>query len=200
MNGSKVHLSAEEWQLLQNSGWILTKHAIIDKVYHLFGEAAHRMQSHLQRPHRLPEAVMRQAPKISKGEQYQRLPWVVLDYPRYFSKEHVFSIRHFFWWGNYFSSTLQLKGRFQQHLAPHIIQEAAAGKLHGYYWCAGGEEFNFDVKAEDYRLFGERPPLMGELQNAPFVKLTAIHALEDWDTMPEKLLSAFECFIGIADR
>jgi len=200
MDESKIQLSAEEWQLLQNSGWILTKHAVIDKVYQLFGQVAHGMQQQLQAPHRLPEAVLHQSPKIAKGEQYQRLPWVVLDYPRYFSKEHVFAIRHFFWWGHYFSSTLQLKGRFQQQLAPVIEQEAAAGRLAGYYWCAGGDEFNFDIKAEGYWPMAERPPVPGELQNAPFVKLTATYALEHWDTMPEKLLAAFERFIAVADR
>jgi len=200
MNGPKIQLSEEEWQLLQNSGWILTKHAVIDKVYHLFGWLAHEAQLRLRGPHHLPEAVLHQSPKISKGEQYQRLPWVVLDYPRYFSKEHVFAIRHFFWWGHYFSSTLQLKGRFQQHLAPHIGQEAAAGKLEGYYWAAGGEEYNFDVKADGYRLVSERPPAPGELESGPFIKLTVTHALGHWNMMPEKLLDAFERFIAIADR
>ena len=77
MNGPKIQLSEEEWQLLQNSGWILTKHAVIDKVYHLFGWLAHEAQLRLRGPHHLPEAGLQQSPKISKGEQYQRLPWVV---------------------------------------------------------------------------------------------------------------------------
>jgi len=200
MDPSKIQLSEEEWQLLQNSGWILTKHAVIDKVYQMFGQVAHEAQQRLQRPHHLPEAVLHQSPKISKGEQYQRLPWVVLDYPRYFSKEHVFAIRHFFWWGHYFSSTLQLKGRFQQLLAPVIAEEAVAGRLSGYYWCAGGEEYNFDVEAGGYRLVNESVPTPAELQNGPFIKLTVTHALQQWNAMPEKLLAAFDCFVAIADR
>lgn len=199
MDESKIQLSEEEWQLVQNSAWILTKQAVIEKVYHLFGRLAHQSQAVLQSPHGLPAEALHHSPKISKGEQYRRMPWVVLDYPRFFSKEHVFAIRHFFWWGHYFSSTLQLKGRFQQALAPAILEAASAGKLAGHYWSAGGDEFNFDVR-EGYTKMEERLPAPGEWQNAPFVKLTVIHPLEQWNEMPARLLQAFEYFITIAGR
>lgn len=199
MDASKIQLSADEWQLVQNSDWILTKHAIIDKVYQLFGALAQDMQACLQQPHGLPDAVLQPSPKISKGEQYRRMPWVVLDYPRYFSRENVCAVRSFFWWGHYFSSTLQLKGQWQQQLAPAIIQAGKDGGLAGYYWSAGGDEFNFDVR-EDYTEAGKRLPAPEELQKAPFIKLTVIHPLEEWTEMPARLLQAFEHFIAMADR
>ena len=36
MNDAKVHLSAEEFELVKNAEWILTKNGIIQKVYDLF--------------------------------------------------------------------------------------------------------------------------------------------------------------------
>ena len=35
---AKIHLSKLETELIKNKEWILTKHAIINKVYKLFGE------------------------------------------------------------------------------------------------------------------------------------------------------------------
>ena len=40
MTSSKVTLSPEEWALVSNPDIILTKNAVIDKVYHLLGMAA----------------------------------------------------------------------------------------------------------------------------------------------------------------
>jgi len=199
MDASKIQLSADEWQLVQNSAWILTKHAVIGKVYHLFGQLAHEVQASLQRPHGLPPEALHLSPKISKGEQYRRLPWVVLDYPRHFSREHVLAIRQFFWWGHYFSTTLQLKGRFQQELAPAIMQAALAGKLAGHYWSAGGDEFNFDVR-EGYTAADKQLPTEAQLQNGSFVKLTILHPFEEWNEMPARLLQASIHFITMVDR
>lgn len=199
MNASKVQLSAEEWQLVQNSAWILTKHAVIDKVYTMFGLLAQEMQSRLLTPHGLPDAVLRPSPKISKGEQYRQMPWVVLDYPRCFSKEDVLAVRSFFWWGHYFSSTLHLKGRYRQLLVPGILEAMAAGKLAGHYWSAGGDEFNFDVR-EHYTAADKMLPAAEKLDTAPFIKLTIIHPLEEWNEAPGRLLEAFINFIGMAPR
>ena len=200
MNASKIQLSAEEWQLVQNSDWILTKHAIIGKVYQLFGQLADHMRAGGQPPAALPEAVWRHAPKISKGEQYRQLPWVVLDYPRHFTREEVFAIRSFFWWGHYFSCTLHLKGSYQRQLAPAIIQEAAAGTLAGYYWSAGGGEFDFDVQTDHYTAMDKRIPTLAEAQGGDFLKLTVIHPLEEWDTVQERLLAAYLAFVNMAAR
>ncbi len=152
MDDSKIQLSEEEWRLVQNSAWILTKHAVIGKVYDLFGQLSQRMQLSLEQGSSLPPEVLRHGPKISKGEQYERMPWVVLDYPRCFGREDVFAIRSFFWWGHYFSSTLHLKGIYRQQFGPAITKGLASGELDGYYYSTGGPEFDFDVRGKGYAL------------------------------------------------
>ena len=200
MDDSKIRLSEEEWQLVQNSAWILTKHAVIDKVYHLFGQLAQCMQLELEQPHQLPPEVLRHSPKISKGEQYERMPWVVLDYPRCFGREDVLAIRTFFWWGHYFSSTLHLKGIYRQAFGPKLEQLAAAGKLDGYYCCAGGAEFDFDVRGKGYTLLEGQSAALTNAANSPFIKLALTHSLEEWDEAQEKLLEAFTAFIRMLAR
>ena len=115
MEKTKIALSAKELELVCNKEWILTKHAIVQKVITLFGRALEDMQQQVeQRIHGLPAAVNGQSPKISKGENFQSLPYVMLDYPRYFHKENTLAIRTFFWWGNFFSVTLHLSGEHKE--------------------------------------------------------------------------------------
>src|SRR5580700_4684754 len=104
MDEAKIRLSVEELELVENAEWILTKNRIIDKVQNLFGILAVKMKTELETIS-LPDEPLQTNPKISKGENYNGLPYVILDYPRLFSKENVFAIRTMFWWGNYFSVT-----------------------------------------------------------------------------------------------
>ena len=200
MNDSKIQLSAEEMLLVQNSHWILTKHDIIDKVYDLFGNLSVEMQAILEQLREvLPEAVLQSSPKISKGEQYERLPYVVLDYPRVFSKDNVLAIRTFFWWGNYFSCTLHLKGTFQQACYKNIQQLLTNGNCQGHYLSVAGNEFNFNVLGEDYTIVEEHAD-HGSLHAASFIKITYKLPLAHWNETPEKLVAAFRRFITVVTR
>jgi hypothetical protein len=111
MNEAKIQFSQEELELVENAGLILTKNTIIRKIHELFGLISEQMKSELQIAS-LPEEIKQTSPKISKGENYKGLPYVVLDYPRLFTRENIFAVRTLFWWGHYFSVTLQLKKTF----------------------------------------------------------------------------------------
>jgi hypothetical protein len=60
-----------------------------------------------------------QNPKISKGENYNGLPWVMLDFPCIFGAEHIFAFRIFYYWGKEINCFLILKGNYlNQFLEP----------------------------------------------------------------------------------
>src|SRR5262245_43273102 len=104
MNRAKIQLTADELTLVQNADWLLTKNNIIEKVFEMFGDvAAGAGDIFKQHSASLPQEAFVQSPKISKGEKYLGLPYVMLDYPRLFTKDDVFAIRTLFWWGNFFS-------------------------------------------------------------------------------------------------
>lgn len=110
---SKVALSAAEWKLAETPAFILTKNRVIDAVSELFGELAddYRQLSIPLVAH-YPD-IFNVIPKVSKGEKYEHMPWVMLDFPRNFGdQEGHFAIRSFFWWGHGFSIRLQLSGSF----------------------------------------------------------------------------------------
>src|SRR5947209_5415196 len=113
MSVTNVELSKTEMEIVANSEFILTKNRIIEKVYNLFGSLAENYKLVLnEHINELPAEVISTTPKIYKGENYLGLPYVMMDYPRLFLKTDIFAIRSLFWWGNFFSITLHLSGKF----------------------------------------------------------------------------------------
>src|SRR5205085_6252317 len=97
---TKIQLSDFEKELLNNSEWILTKNNVIKKAQQLLGHVQENVSDYTNANAKIfPAEVAAISPKISKGENYLGLPWLMLDYPRYFDKENIFAIRAMFWWG-----------------------------------------------------------------------------------------------------
>jgi len=120
----------------------------------------------------------------------------VLDYPRFFSREEVFAIRSFFWWGHYFSISLHLKGKFCRQWLERIQAAAAVGKLVGGYLSCSGNEFSFNLSAPDYLSVDEKTwPL--ETGSYPFLKISFKISFDEWEKAEQKLMEAFERLTGI---
>src|SRR5215510_10733018 len=113
MDTAKIRLSPDEEALINRTDWILTKNKILEKVKHLLSELQSSQTLTLQGISTVPHKLIESSPKISKGENYKGLPWLVLDYPRLFNKESFFAIRTLFWWGNFFSTTLHISGNYK---------------------------------------------------------------------------------------
>src|SRR3989337_3789488 len=123
MDTAKIRLSPEEAALVIRADWILTKNSIIQKTKQLLASLQTEQQHLLLSSSSLfPEEIINSSPKISKGENYKGLPYLVLDYPRYFNKEDAFAIRILFWWGNFFSGTLHLSGIYKKKYEEKIIR------------------------------------------------------------------------------
>ncbi|MEO6930831.1 MAG: hypothetical protein ABI151_04325, partial [Chitinophagaceae bacterium] len=134
--------------LVKNSTWILTKNLIIEKFVEGLGELSSRMTEKVTSMDlHFDEALKRNGPRISRGERYEGLPWLVLDYPRIFGKEDIFAIRTFFWWGRHCSVSIHCRGIFLQHLAKGIL--ASADKFIGgnYFLATTGDEWVHNLDA-----------------------------------------------------
>ncbi len=192
MNNSKIQLSTEEMELVTNSDWILTKHRIIKKVYELFGNLSADMQSFFAGTHALSQEILSTPAKISKGEQYLALPYVVLDYPRYFSKADVFAIRTFFWWGNYFSISFHLKGKFKLQFEEKIYLALSQKKFGDFYISTSGDEFSFNLHEKNYAFVsGEYAFNLKQKKENSFLKISYKVPLEQWDFVQEEIMKKF---------
>jgi hypothetical protein len=149
-SNTKIQLSAVEMDLVNNTSWIIAKHDIIKKVYVLFGDLSELMQRELEKPGNiLPEKVNAKNAKISRGENYKLLPYVMLDYPAVFDKENVLAIRTMFWWGHFFSITLQVKGKFKPLAVDATALLAALQKDH-LYVCVNNTEWEHHFEPDNY--------------------------------------------------
>src|SRR6187200_969888 len=121
MSTPKIQLSQEELRMVQDTHWLLTKNKILEKVYAIFGELSEELRAAIVKAD-IPfkEEILLISPKISKGENYNGLPYVMLDYPRRFGKEEVMAIRTMFWWGNFISITWHLKGKYKDYYHTRI--------------------------------------------------------------------------------
>ena len=125
MEASKVTLSDAELALAMDPQVMVMKNAVVDAVYGLFGRVAERQREILSplRP-RFGE-VFDLPPKISRGEKYRGLPYVMLDHPRSFTPHDILAVRTLFWWGHFFSVTLHLRGRWLERFEPVILASRA---------------------------------------------------------------------------
>ena len=181
MPDTNVELSKNESELVINSEFILTKNRIIEKVYTLFGLLSEDYKIKLLSCKTiLPSEVYSSSPKIYKGENYLNLPYVMLDYPRVFLKENVFAIRSFFWWGNYFSITLQLGGRFLQ--ACRIRVEAnLKNEVNGdYFICINDAPWEHHFEESNYQSL-KTIDSIETILNKPFIKIAKRHSLSEWN-------------------
>lgn len=201
MSYAKVTLSPKELELVNNADWILTKNHIIGKVYDLFGELAnHYRQEFTTYKSFQDEVAFDIPPKISKGEQYEQLPYVMLDFPRYFTESDIFAIRTFFWWGNHCSIHLILKGKYLATLGPAIDRYF---EMYGKYqsetldWYIG-------VSADPWQHHFEKDnyiPMQDwngySVTKLPFLKLAKKIPLQEWDDIENFMKSQFTKMLTI---
>jgi hypothetical protein len=201
MDDAKLRLSAAEMALVMDPEVILTKNSIIQKVVGMMaGLSADYREVAMAGTGRVAKAdglgggfPAGGNPKISKGENYLGLPYVMLDYPRIFGKEDVLAIRTMFWWGHAFSTTLHLKGCYQELYLPVIRAHWAELALAGFHISVGEDEWRHEHVPENY-LPMDGPPGEGERS---FLKLSASCGLDQWEKAPTVLTEHFRVLVGV---
>ena len=138
-----------------NAEILLTKNRVMEKLSVFLGEIGNTSTTIFSAESiMLPVSTPWKSPKISRGENYHGLPYLVLDYPRFFSRDDVFAIRTMFWWGNYFSITIHLKGIFCKHFTPGIIENLDALSMNQFLVNTSGSEWNHAI-GDEYALISE---------------------------------------------
>ncbi|MCY7310692.1 MAG: hypothetical protein LH619_07935 [Chitinophagaceae bacterium] len=200
MSEAKIRLSQKEMEMVSNAGLILTKNSILQKVNHLLATLQIKQQQHLESlPAQLPDQAMSSSPKISKGENYKGLPYMILDYPRYFDKENICAIRTMFWWGNFFSVTLHLSGTPKQETEEKLITAYPLLKERDYYCYINDDQWQHHFETDNYISLTEISNTVFEnlVTEKPFIKLANKIPLEQWDNAEEMLLTYFKQIIEV---
>jgi len=195
MQGSKIRLSPAEAALFSDAKVILTKNSIIQKTVSLLGEIQ------LQMMHESPDSLktLSPSPKISKGENYLGLPYVILDYPRVSNNEGLFFIRSMFWWGNFYSSTLQLSGSFKESYTRQISGAFESLKDKNYFIGVNADPWVHHFGEDNYKnldsLSTEAFTLI--LEEQAHIKIAAFWPLNKWDPAANNLLESWKFLLKL---
>lgn len=190
---ANIKLSVAEYELAGNKEILLLKNEIIQKVKIFFGHLCtdyrneiHSCQSNLITPLSLDFQ------KISRGENHEGLPFVILDFPAIFSKEEVFAVRTLFWWGNFCSITLHLKGKYKNAYMPKIL---AAKQSDDWLIGMSGNEWEHSIEKNHYELLRNCDRKNENFQmnlQKPFFKIAKKMDLSNWDVMPDFFKKNFQ--------
>jgi hypothetical protein len=193
MRDAKIKLSGEELKLVKNADVILTKNAIMQKAISLFSLLADEMKADLEKT-KLPEEVKITKPKISRGENYNGLPYVILDYPRLFTHENIFAIRTLFWWGNYFSITLHLKGIYKEMFAQSIKENIFSLAEKHFSICISADQWRHELEDGNYisLLRITENELNGIIEKNEFLKFSAKSEFAQWDNSAIILMGLYK--------
>jgi hypothetical protein len=194
---AKIMLSHNELELVCNRDIILTKNRIVDEVYDLFGTLSEDYKTILI-AHVDDDNIKSIAAKIYKGERYKQLPYVMMDYPRYFTKQDVFAIRSFFWWGNYFSISLHLSGRYLNNYRHQLVEWMHIPEAAHWFFNNGVDEWSQDIANDEFVEIGSLTGINEKLiAERNFIRIVKKIPLKKWDEANAFYITSFEALIKI---
>ena len=190
---AKIQLSPQEMELVNNTQWILTKHIITKKVFDMFGDLNERIRKEAEPYNYLfPDNIKYQNGKISKGENYQLLPYVILDYPSFFWKNRVFAIRTMFWWGNFFSVTLHLSGSHKEKYITNNEEFFSFLQKNNFFICINKDEWQHHFQKDNY-IAASSIALhqFKAINEKDFFKISKKISLDQWKNANEFIINSF---------
>jgi hypothetical protein len=179
---ANVKLSKSELSLACDASFILTKNAVIEKACQLFGIVAPALQQQAAKT-KLPQEILMFSPKIYRGEKYRELPYVMLDYPRCFLKENVFAVRCHFWWGNHFSITLHLAGKYADEYSSLIIDNLFGLNEPLWYVCFNESQWEHHFESDNFISIHQTnaTTVKAFVWQYKFLKIAKRLPLSEWD-------------------
>jgi hypothetical protein len=198
MQQTKIQLLPAEMELVSSPDIILTKNAILQKIK-LFFEGFQLRQFEILKDYssQLPEEVLKISPKISRGENYKGLPWLVLDNPRFFQHNNIFAIRTMFWWGNFFSITLHLSGINKTNILEKLIDNISTLKENDFYIYQGNDEWEHDLDPNSYKKLSllSDDELDQIISTNSFLKLAIKFPIDSFEAIEERLVRNYELLV-----
>ena len=195
---TKIQLLPAEMELVATPDIILTKNAILQKIKS-FLEALQIKQLEIikQYSSEFPEEVLKISPKISRGENYKGLPWLVLDNPRHFQHNNIFAIRTMFWWGNFFSITLHLSGKYKSDLLRKNSERISLLKKNEFYIYAGQKEWEHDFDPASYKKISAATIVELEkiFTENNFLKFAIKFPIDSLETIEDNLCRNYELLV-----
>ena len=179
---TKVLLSAGELAMASDKNIILTKLAVTEKAYALFGNMIPSITNIFEPLLLDNKKLIASVPKIYKGENYSGFPYVMMDYPAVFEKENIFAVRTMFWWGNFISITLHISGTYKKYWEKNNFKKLETTS--GFFIAVNDSEWQHHFEADNYILFSLLTADVKEkIKEKNFLKVSLKYELHHWNMM-----------------
>lgn len=200
MEEAKISLSPSEFELVTNAETILTKNRVLQKIQDSFGHLGNHEQHFIETNGFSQLNEFSVGPKISKGENYMGLPYVILDYPRYSSGEDFFFIRQMFWWGHLFSCTLQVKGKYKNALLDKILHDQSKNITNIYFIGIHKDPWNHHFESDNYKPIRNvnDNELKQLFENQKYIKIANKWPLADYTNINDLVFETWKYLLTIS--
>lgn len=201
MQDTKITFSENELQALDNTEFFVIKRSIEEKIKKIFLELRDDYHQTLTKiPGILPdEKYLSSGGKVFRGENYRMFPYIVLDYPRHFSKEEVFAFRTMMWWGHHFSFTLHIGEAAMEKYGTGIIARLPQLRNTGTYICVNDTPWHYHYEPSNYSLLDELSDT--EIQKIgrqyTFIKLSRKMPVIEWEKIKPFGTETLRLFFGL---
>ncbi len=181
---SKIHLSKKDLNYLHDTDFLLTKIEILNKIFKLMDATREELINIVKGEwFPFPAGTETSTGKISKGENYLGLPYMVLDYPALFKKNNIFSYRTMFWWGNFFSATLHLQeSSLNKYRNAFINNFDTLKKEQNLYISIGSSPWQYYYDSNNYVLLDTNHK--DHIKSCEFLKLSKKISIKEWNNVP----------------
>jgi len=180
-----MEFTDREFQIINDQDFLQTKSTAISKIHELLTEVKFELHktilhSRINRP--LDKKFL--AGKISKGENYRGLPYLVLDYPAVFLKDDIFAFRTMFWWGNFFSCSFHLQGKMLELYRNEIIHNISQLANKNIFLCVNQTPWEYHYETDNYKLLSLDD--LDLIKSNHFIKLSKRFELGSWKNLPSE--------------
>ncbi|WKK84798.1 hypothetical protein QYS48_22215 [Marivirga arenosa] len=182
--------TTQELDLASDPTILLIKYRMMEKVWDYLEEIHKEFRTHLKKiSTHIPKEINLNHGKISKGENYKRLPYSILDYPAYFSKEDIFAYRTMFYWGNFFSSTFHLQGDYLNKFGDLFIDHFKSDE--STYFCINRKPWDYHYEKSNYVKFHtlSLTEISDHIDETGFIKISKKFPVEEMPERKEDVLS-----------
>ncbi len=165
--------SLQELDIAEDPYILLIKNRIMEKVTGLMGEFEQSIQQLLKEEDiLLPKEVNILNGKISKGENYKYLPYIMLDYPAFFTKKDILAFRSMFYWGHFVSFTIHLQGKYCEQYGEELIDEFSDRE--DVCFCVNESPWEYLYKPNNYKAITEltKAEMLLHQNNNHFIKFS----------------------------
>lgn len=186
----------EELEILKDNRFLMVKNELSQKVIAYLSDIERALHQEINKSiFVFQQGTFIKAGKISKGEQYQGLPYFILDYPRLFTQKEVFSFRTMLWWGHHFSCTLHLSGPLLENNKEKIC--VAILERNDLFFCVNSSPWEYHYQKNNYLNINEltKEDLLHQINKNGFIKLSNYIPVDLWSEYKSFTLASFARFL-----